>query len=278
MIPRSCPVSTTLLGVVAFFWLAASPLLFPHPLYAQAAVAPRATATAAELLSASPSPLLFSTASADNTPLDFLAETATSSTVTSALSFDIFSSTLKMVTSLAIVIGLVMALSWFLQQRGGLNRSIFGRTLGILPLDNRRFLYLVDVMGRVLVLGVTEHSINLLCELTDKASIDALRVQSKAPAGSGLERIFSFLRHGRPLTEEDQVEEANAEQTMNFSARTLSAQQQVQQMEKLFLKRQSAEVPGNSAGFPPPSQPAPRDDLPQPRPDAPSPPRPRNQL
>jgi len=324
MIPRGCPHPATILGFVLF--LGFSILLFYAPFPAGAAQGEQPvarsvkassstqpeeasrppvsadeepTARGSNSLSASgpSSTALFGTASGDDTPLDFLAETATNSTFTQTLSFDVFSATLKMVTSLAIVIGLVMGLSWFLQQRGGLNRSIFGRTLGILPLDNRRFLYLVDIMGRVLVLGVTEHSINLLCEITDKASIDALRVQSKAPASASLERMFSFLRRGRSTESDELLEGAAQDPSMNFSTHTMNAQQQLQQIEKLRLKRQTApdegtghqafpEVTSPSAAEalfsrPAPNPPSDGDAQEGLRPSKPrdsSPPRPRNQL
>ncbi|MBF0500771.1 MAG: FliO/MopB family protein [Candidatus Riflebacteria bacterium] len=153
-----------------------------------------------------------------------------------AMLSDPFSIVLRLITSLAIVIGLVFALAWLLQKRGGLYRSVFGRTLGILPLDNRRFIYLVDVMGRILVLGVTEQQINLLCEISDKATIDALRIQTNTTATPGLERLFGFLRRGGQMGPEDSTDESEVG-TSNFSAHTQNAQAQIRQVEKLMFQR-----------------------------------------
>ena len=136
-------------------------------------------------------------------------ETATNSAF---LVQDPFSASLRILTSLVIVIGLVFALSWFLQRRVGLGSVAFGKVLGILPLDSRRFIYLVDVMGKVLVLGVTEHQINVLSEITDKDQVDALRLEARGPSTiPGLEKMFSFLRRGPVDSNESQNAGATSE-------------------------------------------------------------------
>lgn len=156
---------------------------------------------------------------------------------------DPFAITLRLITSLAIVIALVFALGWLLKRRSGLYRSVFGRTLGILPLDNRRFIYLVDVMGRILVLGVTEQQINLLCEISDKATIDALHIQTNSVATPGLERIFGFLRRGKVQNSEESDESPDEDENRpsEFSARNQSAQAQIKQLEKLIFQRRQEE-------------------------------------
>lgn len=143
---------------------------------------------------------------------------------------DPFSTTVRIITSLAVVISLLFGISWFIQRRGGFNRSLFGRILGIVPLDGKRFIYLVDVLGRVLVLGVTEQNINLLCEINDKTTIDALRLQGNAPTMPGLEKIFPFLQKNRGDSE-DPLSGPDLE------SRARTTDQQKRQVEKLIIRR-----------------------------------------
>ena len=132
------------------------------------------------------------TASAAETPLPFYMEGPVASIPYIPVS-DPLSSTLRIISSLFGVIILAFGLSWLIQKKGGFGGNVFGKVLGILPLDNRRMIYLVDVMGRVLILGVTDSNISMLCEITDKDTLDSLRLQYEKPL-PGMERLFSFLR------------------------------------------------------------------------------------
>jgi flagellar protein FliO/FliZ len=50
--------------------------------------------------------------------------------------------------------------------------------LSILPIGQNKFIHIVDIGGRLLVLGVTENSINLITELKEKDEIERVRLQS----------------------------------------------------------------------------------------------------
>lgn len=112
---------------------------------------------------------------------------------------DPLGSTLRIISSLFAVILIAFGLSWFIQKKTGLGGNVFGKVLGILPLDNRHMLYLVDVMGKVLILGVTDSNINLLGEITDKDTLDALRLQNQKPL-PGMEKLFAFMRPSNDAT------------------------------------------------------------------------------
>ncbi len=63
------------------------------------------------------------------------------------------------------------------------------QTLSVVPLGQNKFLQIVDLAGKVLVLGVTDGSINLIMEIKDKDEIDRIRLAgSRAIAAS----TFSF--------------------------------------------------------------------------------------
>jgi len=165
-------------------------------------------------------------------------ETAASSPFLTAP--DPFTTSLSILTSLALVVGLIFVISWFLQRRQGLSGSACGRTLGILPIDGRRFVYIVDVMGRILVLGVTEHHISMLCEITDRAMIDSLRIQpGGAPTIPGLDKVFAFLKSNRLKTSPGEDESAEPRDGKSFADHTERAQQQIRKMEEMIIRRPS---------------------------------------
>ncbi len=79
----------------------------------------------------------------------------------------------------------------FVTRKTGVN--VFGReaikVLSVVPLGQNKYLDVIDLAGKVMVIGVSENSINLITEITDRDQIDRIRIlSSKAPPrdrGSG---------------------------------------------------------------------------------------------
>jgi len=94
-------------------------------------------------------------------------------------------STLAYVVTLLIVfvavVGLAYLTSRFLAQRftGAIGRDNKAAVLGTLALAPNRTIHLVEMSGRFFWIGVTEHSMTVLYELTDESEIERLR-ESKA--------------------------------------------------------------------------------------------------
>lgn len=141
---------------------------------------------------------------------------------------DPLSTTIRLVSSLLLVLALIFAVSWLIQRKVGLGSSNFGKVLGIMPLDSKRFIYVVDILNRLLVLGVTEQQISLLCEITDKATIDALRLTGQSNTTPGIENLFGFLKHkrGEEITPEE------------LAKHTETAQNNRQKIQDLLLRKQ----------------------------------------
>jgi flagellar biogenesis protein FliO len=153
-------------------------------------------------------------------------------------STDPFATSLRVISALFAVIIIALILSWFIQRRGVFGGNVFGKVIGILPLDNRRVIYLVDVVGRILVLGVTETNINLLCEISDKNTIDSLRLQGETPTIPGMEKLFSFLKK----TNSDSADpgpEAEAISDLGLKSATEKNHERLQKLNKLLIKRNS---------------------------------------
>ena len=105
----------------------------------------------------------------------------------------------RTVLSLLLVVGVVYAGAWFLKrfvrQRGG-GAGFPVRVLGSTLLGPKRSLYLVEVEGRRLVLGVTDASINLITEL-EKGDESEIPRQSEKPAGEFGNLLGSLLKKGK---------------------------------------------------------------------------------
>ena len=60
--------------------------------------------------------------------------------------------------------------------------SIFGgdaiRVLSVVPLGQNKYLNIVDLAGKVVVIGVSDNNINLITEITEKDQIDRIRILS----------------------------------------------------------------------------------------------------
>ena len=107
-------------------------------------------------------------------------------------------STLAYMLSLFAVFGVVLVMAYFAARfiGGRFNAARLsasgGRVLENLPLGPNRSVCIVEMAGRVFLLGVTEHNINLLGEVTDKDLIEHLHAQSLA-AGDMFSQEFGTL-------------------------------------------------------------------------------------
>ncbi len=153
---------------------------------------------------------------------------------------DPFGTSLRIVSALFGVIILALGLSWLIQRKGVIGGNVFGKVIGILPIDSRRFIYLVDVVGRILVLGVTENSINFLCEITDKDTVDSLRLQGQTPVLPGMEKLFSFLKKPDQQSREKEVSTISDE-NMDLKNTQEKNQDRIKKLNSLLIKRNKDE-------------------------------------
>ncbi len=90
-----------------------------------------------------------------------------------------------------LVIGLAYYTSRFLGQKmSRYSGAGDNRVLASLPLGQNRGVFVVEVAGKFLVLGVTDHSINLLQEVTDPEAIERLRTTAPSLPPSQFDDIF----------------------------------------------------------------------------------------
>ena len=134
----------------------------------------------------------------------------------------------KMLFVLAIFGGAFYYFYRFVTKKAGI--SIFGgeavRVLSVVPIGQNKFLQLVDVAGRVLLVGVSEGSINLITEITEKDQIDRIRILSTRtpPPGKGagsfqdqvVKDIGKLIDRVRGLRHRDRSGPAPAEPTQDI--------------------------------------------------------------
>ena len=106
-------------------------------------------------------------------------------------------STLAYLVSLFAVFAVVLVMAYFAARfvGGRFNAarvSAGGRILENLPLGPNRSVCTVEMAGRVFLLGVTEHNISLLGEITDKDLIEHLHAQA-IDSGDMFSREFGTL-------------------------------------------------------------------------------------
>jgi flagellar protein FliO/FliZ len=87
---------------------------------------------------------------------------------------------IKMLLVLGIFAGGFYYFYRFVTKKAGVN--IFGsdavRVLSVVPLGQNKFLQVVDLAGKVLVVGVSDSAVSLITEITEKDQIDRIRILS----------------------------------------------------------------------------------------------------
>jgi len=97
----------------------------------------------------------------------------------------------SLLVTFAIVIGLAYFAARFLGHKMG-NRLSSGRhrIIATLPLGTNRGVYIVEIAGKFLVLGVTDHGINVLQEITDIGEIEKMKAQPISVPEAQFDKVF----------------------------------------------------------------------------------------
>ena len=104
-------------------------------------------------------------------------------------------STLTYIFSLLITFGIVIGLAYFASRFVGQkmkSRLTIGnhKIIATLPLGTNRAVYIVEIAGKFLVLGVTDHTINILQEITDIDEIEKMKVEPISVPDTQFDKVF----------------------------------------------------------------------------------------
>jgi len=108
----------------------------------------------------------------------------------------------------AIIIGIYFIFRLLLKnRRSPVKDSEIIKVLATYPLAANRLIQVVDIGGQVLVLGVSDSSINLITEVEDKEVIDQIRLLSskESKGAGGFKDQFLKLIGGKSFTKPGQI-------------------------------------------------------------------------
>lgn len=96
-----------------------------------------------------------------------------------------------LIITFAIVIGLAYFASRFLGQKMGSKLAMGNqRIISTLPMGANRAIYVVEIAGKFLILGVTDHSIHVLQEITDTEEIEKMQAEKASLPATQFDKVF----------------------------------------------------------------------------------------
>lgn len=119
-------------------------------------------------------------------------------------SISFFWSFFKMLAALAIVIALMIGAmyllkKYFYQPSAAINGNSMIRIISTCHLNPKNSILLVDVLGQIMLLGVSNHQMSILGTITDPEALENfknLRLSQKSlPVSDALSRYKSLLRN-----------------------------------------------------------------------------------
>ncbi len=163
-----------------------------QPLAAQAKSTTGSTGTGSSLNAGAPSSPATNAATVkpldeSQIPLGATANPATGQTQTAPTAGVSTWDFLRMLLILACVIGVIYFLFWLLRRGAGkkIQENDLIHVLGSRGLSGNRALHLVEVGSSVFLVGASDGGVELISEITEKESLDALRLKAaeQTPAG-----------------------------------------------------------------------------------------------
>ncbi len=109
-----------------------------------------------------------------------------------------FPKIIKVIKILGLIIIIIIAVVLFLRKKLGIKSSLIGRKRHIHIVDSaslgsKKYVHLVKIPGKILLIGVTNERIQSLSEITEKEVVDSVVSESK---GNEFMSIFKRARTG----------------------------------------------------------------------------------
>jgi flagellar protein FliO/FliZ len=121
----------------------------------------------------------------------------------------------KAVFSLLIITALIyFILRFFLKgQRWITKQQKFIQTIATHSLTPNKYIQIVEIGNKLLVLGISEHNINLLTEIVDKEEIDFIKTESAKQE----DKIpLSFIQHLKKRMRGEEIKQVDYEEKLKF--------------------------------------------------------------
>ncbi len=93
---------------------------------------------------------------------------------------ELFSSLLKIISALAVTVGVMIVVAYLFKKivkkgGGAINGGELIKTLSVKYLGAKSSIMLIDVLGNIMVIGVSSSKISLLTEIVDSESLEQLK-------------------------------------------------------------------------------------------------------
>lgn len=128
---------------------------------------------------------------------------------------NLFGLIVKTIFSLLIITGLIyFILRFFLKgQRWLTKQQGLIQIIGTHALTPNKYIQIAEIGNKLLVLGVSEHSINLLTEIVDKETIDFIKIQASRQEDK---MQLSFIQHLKNRLHGQEIEQAGYDEKIKF--------------------------------------------------------------
>ncbi|MEW6095168.1 MAG: flagellar biosynthetic protein FliO [bacterium] len=122
---------------------------------------------------------------------------------------------IKAIFSLIIITVLIyFILRFFLKgQRWITKQSGLIQIIATHPLAPNKYIQIVEIGNKLLVLGVSEHNINLLTEIVDKEVIDFIKIQSSKQEDK---MQLSFIQHLKNKLRVQEIQQTDYDEKLKF--------------------------------------------------------------
>ncbi|HUV49843.1 MAG TPA: flagellar biosynthetic protein FliO [Anaerolineae bacterium] len=95
-------------------------------------------------------------------------------------SLELFPSLLKIISALAVTVGIMIVAAYLFKKimkkgEGGINGRELIKILSAKYLGTKSSIMLIDVLGNIMVIGVSSSKISLLTEIVDSESLEQLK-------------------------------------------------------------------------------------------------------
>ncbi|HOD35788.1 MAG TPA: flagellar biosynthetic protein FliO [Syntrophales bacterium] len=122
-------------------------------------------------------------------------------------SWEFILSILKMMSALALVLGLMVVAMYVLKKfmnrtGGGIETDEFVKIVSTRYLGPKNSIVILDVLGRVIVVGISNQQISLLTEIDDRESLDRLQMTRgrRTPSPALMDQLTLYKRKLKALS------------------------------------------------------------------------------
>lgn len=99
----------------------------------------------------------------------------------------------EFIYSFLFIIFCLILISYFIRQKTNKFWLLDGKIWGIMPINSKVQLYLVELYGKFVILGVSEYAVSVVLEITDKEIIDKIKLDRSINSANSILSFYKFF-------------------------------------------------------------------------------------